>query len=159
MTTRGPDEAPACPAAERVMDPIERQAAHITDMLCYCGHWLHFKGGGRAGRAPILCALLKHGGSMSQRELMGSLDLKAGSLSEVLCKLEECGQIERLRDPADRRQLRVSLTPEGEAQASHSMAVRTKFRSEGYSCLTLDERGQLEDLLARITRHWRTLDD
>ncbi|WP_154027153.1 MarR family winged helix-turn-helix transcriptional regulator [Olsenella uli] len=140
-------------------DPQERQNAHILDGLGFCGHYLHVHGGGRSGRAPILCTLRKAGGAMPQRELASRFELKAGSLSEVLAKAEEAGLIERTRDPQDRRQLIVSLTEEGSRQADEDQRAREEFRREAFACLSPAERDQLEDMLVRINQHWRSLDD
>ena len=140
-------------------DPQERQNAHILDGLGFCGHYLHVHGGGRSGRAPILCTLRKAGGAMPQRELASRFELKAGSLSEVLTKAEEAGLIERTRDPNDRRQLVVRLTEKGHTQADEDQLDRERFRAEALSCLTQEERTQLEGMLVRIKQHWRSLDD
>lgn len=140
-----------------IEDPGERQCAHIVDTLGFCGHYIHIHGGGRSGRAPIICALLKHGDAMPQRELMNMFDLKAGSLSEVLAKIERDGLIERTRDPQDRRQLIVRLTEKGHAQAEREQTERERFRAEALTCLTTDERALLEDMLARIKERWRSI--
>ena len=100
---RASTDDPFRPRWMDIADPRERQCAHIVDMLGFCGHYMHVNGGGRSGRAPIICALLKHGDAMPQRELMNMFDLKAGSLSEVLTKIERDGFIERTLDPQDRR--------------------------------------------------------
>lgn len=140
-------------------DPTERSCAHIVDMLGAAGHYIHVNGGGRSGRQPIICTLLKHDGQMSQRDLMRKFDLKAGSLSEILSKLEKDGLIERTRDEADRRQLNVSLTEAGRESAEHEQARRENFRAKAFTCISEEEREQLEDLLSRINTHWRTLND
>lgn len=155
-------ERAACVAKPRWMDladPEERRCAHVLDLLGYCGHYMHVHGGGRSGRAPILCALRKHGATMSQRELASRFELKAGSLSEVLTKLEEAGYLTRARDPQDRRQLIVSLTSEGKTKADEDQLDRERFRAEALTCLSPAERKQLEDMLDRIKQHWRSLDD
>lgn len=141
-----------------ISDPDERRGAHIVDMLGFCGHYIHVNGGGRSGRAPIICALLKHGDAIPQRELMNMFDLKAGSLSEVLTKIERDGLVERTRDPQDRRQLIVRLTPEGHKQAAAEQLDRERFRAEALCCLTDAEREQLEDMLARIKQHWKEIE-
>ena len=85
-------------------------------------------------------------------------DLKAGSLSEVLTKIERDGLIERTRDPQDRRQLIVRLTPEGHKQATAEQLDRERFRAEALCCLTDAECEQLEDMLARIKQHWKEIE-
>lgn len=79
---------------------------------------MHFHGGGVSGKAPIICLLAKQpGGEMSQQELGMHFDLKPGSLSEILSKLELNGLIERSRNPKDRRQLTIRLTETGRENA------------------------------------------
>ena len=141
-----------------ISDPDERRGAHIVDMLGFCGHYIHVNGGGRSGRAPIICALLKHGDAIPQRELMNMFDLKAGSLSEVLTKIERDGLVERTRDPQDRRQLIVRLTSEGHKQATAEQLDRERVRAEALCCLTDAEREQLEYILARIKQHWKEIE-
>lgn len=150
---------PFRPRWSEFSDPVERSCAHIVDMLGAAGHYIHVNGGGRSGRKPIICTLLKYGGQMCQRELMSKFDLKAGSLSEVLTKLEKEGLIVRTRDEDDRRRVNVALTKEGMAVAKTEQARREKFREDAFSCISTEEREQLEDLLSRINTHWRTLND
>lgn len=150
---------PFRPRWQEFTDPTERSCAHIVDMLGAAGHYIHVNGGGRSGRQPLLCALLKHDGQLPQRDLMCKFDLKAGSLSEVLSKLEKDGLIERTRDPQDRRQLIVSLTEQGRAQATAEQQRRENFRAQAFTCITPEERVQLEDILTRINHHWRSIDD
>ena len=59
---------------------------------------------------------------MSQQELGSHFELKPGSLSEVLAKLETCGLIERTRNPDDRRQLFIHLTDTGRTEAERESA-------------------------------------
>lgn len=150
---------PTRPRWMDIQEPQERRCAHVLDLLGFCGHYMHVHGGGRSGRAPILCTLRKHGAAMSQRELASRFELKAGSLSEVLAKLEEAGLITRTRDPQDRRQLIVALTDDGKVKAEEDQLDRERFRGEAFTCLAPEELERLEDMLARIGTHWRSLDD
>lgn len=159
MVIADPDGQHRWDAPDANDTPEEARARHLLADLGYCGHYLHFHGGGRSGKAPILCLLAKNGGKMSQMELGASFDLKPGSLSEILSKLEATGLIERTRNPEDRRQLFVRLTSEGARQASFDQAARIHFRNKAFSCLTPDEQTQLIDLLDRIRIHWKELDD
>lgn len=163
----GPEVLPSEPTVEDpyrprwmdIADERERQCAHIIDCLGFCGHYIHLHGGGRSGRAPLLCTLRKAGGKMTQRALMGRFELKAGSLSEVLTKMERDGLITRTRDTQDRRQLIVQLTDEGCTLADEEQLRREHFREGALSCISDEERNQLEDMLGRIKDLWRTIDD
>lgn len=141
--------------AAQAADDLARELLHG---LGFCGHYLHFRNGGMSGRAPIICLIAKRGGQMSQQELGASFELKPGSLSEVLNKMETCGLIERKRNPEDRRQLTVRLTDAGFEQARLEQEGRTKFRAEAFTCLDDAEKLQLLDMLKRIRTRWEELD-
>ena len=51
----------------------------------------------------IIAILKENGGTMSQRTLQRLLDIKPGSISEILSKMEEKGLIERSKDDEDKR--------------------------------------------------------
>lgn len=138
----------------------DKLAKRILNNLGFCGHYMHFHGGGVSGKAPIICLLAKQpGGEMSQQELGMHFDLKPGSLSEILSKLEVNGLIERSRNPKDRRQLTIRLTETGRENARIDQAARIRFRKQAFSALTHDERAQLAEMLEKIRVTWEELDD
>lgn len=138
----------------------DRLAKRILNNLGFCGHYMHFHGGGVSGKAPIICLLAKQpGGEMSQQELGMHFDLKPGSLSEILSKLEVNSLIERSRNPKDRRQLTIRLTEIGWEKARIDQAARIRFREQAFSALNHDEREQLAEMLEKIRVTWEELDD
>lgn len=141
-----PAPAPETPRAERILRG-----------LGYCGHYLHFHSGGRSGREPILCKLHRAGGSMSQLELGSQFELKAGSLSEILAKIETAGLIERTRDPRDRRALTIRLTEAGKQEAQRAIEAHAAFRDQAFSNLTEEEQDELIVLLEKIRNRWEEL--
>ena len=98
-------------------------------------------------------------GEMSQQELGLHFDLKPGSLSEILSKIECAGLIERSRNPKDRRQLTIRLTEAGWEKAHVEQAARIRFREQAFSALTHDEREDLAEMLDKIRVTWEELDD
>lgn len=148
--TEAPEETDNATEGRDVADRILRG-------LGFCGHYMHFHGGGRSGRGPILCLLAKHGGQMSQQELGSCFELKPGSLSEILAKIETAGLIERTRDPEDRRQLFIHLTEEGWRSADRKQRASEHFRRNAFTCLTAAEQAQLADMLERIRTRWEEL--
>ena len=136
------------PEPENAEDMLAKQ---ILNGLGYCGHYLHFHGGGASGKAPIICLIAKHGGKISQQELGLHFALKPGSLSEILSKCEAIGLIER--------GAAAIYTEEGARQAELEQAARIKFRSEAFSALTLEEREQLLIMLNKIRNTWEGFDD
>lgn len=156
--TAGQPEGEAGQATDEAAQAADDLARELLHGLGFCGHYLHFRNGGMSGRAPIICLIAKRGGQMSQQELGASFELKPGSLSEVLNKMETCGLIERKRNPEDRRQLTVRLTDAGFEQARLEQEGRTKFRAEAFTCLDDAEKLQLLDMLKRIRTRWEELD-
>lgn len=156
-----PGGDPSRPADEpETQSKEDRLAKRILHGLGFCGHYMHFHGGGVSGKAPIICLLAKQpGGEMSQQELGMHFDLKPGSLSEILSKLEVNGLIERSRNPKDRRQLTIRLTETGRENARIDQAARTRFREQAFSALTYDEREDLAEMLDKIRVTWEELDD
>lgn len=150
-----PAEDPTPATSPAASEPS--RADRILRGLGYCGHYLHFHGGGRSGREPILCKLHRAGGSMSQLELGSQFELKAGSLSEILAKIEAAGLIERTRDPRDRRALTVRLTEAGTQEAERAFEAHKAFRDQAFSNLTDDEQDELITLLEKIRNRWEEL--
>lgn len=153
--TGEPADAPAPHAGPG--EPAPTRADLIIRSFGFFGHYLHCHGGGRSGREPILCLLHYMGGQMSQQELGMRFELKPGSLSEILAKMETSGVIERTRDPHDRRQLFVHLTEEGEQQAQRALKARKDFRSNAFTNLTTEEQDQLIELLSKVRTRWEEL--
>ena len=142
----GDNTAATAQPADEAAQAADDLARELLHGLGFCGHYLHFRNGGMSGRAPIICLIAKRGGQMSQQELGASFELKPGSLSEVLNKMETCGLIERKRNPEDRRQLTVRLTDAGFEQARLEQEGRTKFRAEAFTCLDDAEKGKIESV-------------
>ena len=124
----------------------------------YFGYFLHMHWGGRNGKQHILLELLAHDGEMTQRDLQEASCITSASLSEVIAKLEAEGLVTRERSETDRRQLTVTLTPEGERKAHEVVRTRAEFEARAFDCLTEDERNDLVRILDRVAAHWTQLE-
>ena len=124
----------------------------------YFGYFLHMHWGGRNGKQHILLELLAHDGEMTQRDLQEASCITSASLSEVIAKLEAEGLVSRERSETDRRQLTVTLTPEGERKAQEVVRTRAEFEARAFDCLTEDERNSLVTILDRVAAHWTQLE-
>ena len=103
--------------------PIPPNAAKLGDFLCFAVYSANLAFG-RAYR-PILDRLgltytqyvtlvaLSEGDGQTVGELGDKLFLESNTLTPILKKLEALGLVERRRDPADERQVRVKLVPAG----------------------------------------------
>jgi len=103
--------------------PSPQQPAKLGDFLCFAVYSANLAFG-RAYR-PILdklgltytqyVTLVALGEDDDQRvsDLGDKLFLESNTLTPILKKLEQLGLVERRRDPADERQVRVNITPAG----------------------------------------------
>jgi DNA-binding MarR family transcriptional regulator len=104
-------------------EPTPPNAGKLGDFLCFAVYSANLAFG-RAYR-PILdrlgltytqyVTLVALGEEDGQRvgDLGEKLFLESNTLTPILKKLETMGYVERRRDPADERQVRVNLTPAG----------------------------------------------
>lgn len=127
--------------------------------LGYFGHFLHLHTGGRSGKQHMLERILDEGGTVGQRELQDTVPISSAALSEVLAKLESEGLITRTRSQSDKRQLDVSLTADGQAEAKLCAEKRAKFEEEAFSVLSEEERAQLLEVLDRLMAHWQKIEE
>ena len=85
---------------------------------------------------------------VTARALGRCLHLDSGTLTPLLKKLEAKGWLERRRDPADERNLLVTVTPEGDALRALAADIPERM-AEG-SPLTAEEAAALYRLLYRL---------
>jgi MarR family transcriptional regulator, organic hydroperoxide resistance regulator len=106
-----------------VMDPSDSASPKLSDFLCFAIYSANLAYG-RAYK-PILEQLgltytqyiaivaLWENDNQTVSSLGEKLFLESNTLTPILKKLEAMGYLRRQRDPADERQVRVSLTEEG----------------------------------------------
>ncbi len=94
--------------------------------------------------------LLRFTGNISQREITERLNLKPGSMSEVLTKLENKGLIKRTQSEDDKRTSIISLTEAGIEKADEAYETRSERRVEMFSYLDDIEKNTLLSLLEKI---------
>lgn len=131
--------------------PLEgKLAANFREIA----HLARHGGGGKGGQGRIL-GILARRGTMTQRELMELVDVRSGSLSEVLGKLEAAGYVERTPNEQDRRSVDVALTEKGREAAEEAFARRAQMIAGLFSALDEDEKAQLNALLEKLGADWR----
>ena len=140
----------------RGFDPVDMESLSTEEQLVIRLHKAHYglrhNAESRGGQGRILSLLLKRGG-ISQRELMDIVSVRAGSLSEVLGKLEDSGYISRSPNEEDRRRVDIVLTPEGEAAAREADERRSAGRRAFFSPLSEEEKAQLNGLLDKLSEN------
>ncbi len=97
----------------------------------------------------VLEALL-HKGPLSQRELGRKVLTSAGNMTDVIDKLEARGLVARCRSEADRRQVRVDLTPAGRAMIEALFPAHAADIAAAMGALGGAELDRLGDLLRKL---------
>lgn len=87
---------------------------------------------------------------VSQRRLMRALNLSSGTISTRVDRLAERGLVTREVDPADRRNSRVALTPEGIALFERVTPAHIATENRLLAGLDPAQREQLVDLLRTL---------
>lgn len=93
---------------------------------------------------------LMHLGPMCPGELSTKLLKSSGNMTLVLDNLEKRGLIRRVRESEDRRQIRIHLTPEGEALIRRIFPGQAQAITQEMSALTAEEQQQLGRLCRKL---------
>lgn len=116
------------------------------------GHILHHKYRGMSQHRILL--ILKNEGAMKQRELMERMHIQAGSLSEIIAKVESAGYIERARSEEDKRNFDLILTDAGRERAELFEREREQMAQELFSVLDEEEKNKLYGILGVLLDAW-----
>ena len=108
---------------------------------------------GKGSQTGVLIAL-EETGPITQRKLTELLDIRPGSASEVLTKLEHNGLIRRSPNSADGRTMDISLTEEGQQQSLLARQQRIRRHDEMFACLSEEEKQELLALLGKLNGAW-----
>lgn len=101
------------------------------------------------GQGRIIFLLLENEG-ISQRALAELMQIRPGSLSELLTKLEQSDYIERRPNERDRRVVNIFLKEEGLKAVEMVKSARQKMADGLFAALTAEEQSQLSGLLAKL---------
>lgn len=125
----------------------------LSQLLCRCGHIAGMSDSRFRGQGRIL-HILSRQQEMSQKELQEAMQVEAGSLSEIMGKMEAKGMLERKKDENDRRRMLVQLTEAGQRAALESMQ-ETSTGEEMFRVLSDEEQQQLRELLEKLLSQWK----
>ena len=93
---------------------------------------------------------LSQAGCASSTELARECRTDAGATTRMIDRLEEKGFLQRTRSDADRRVVKVALTPEGEAKAQHIPQVLCQVQNELLRGFSPEEFEALRSYLRRM---------
>jgi DNA-binding MarR family transcriptional regulator len=103
----------------------------------------------RLWHMAVLAALADFG-PHAQRELAERLDIDPSDIVKVLDELAARGHVERSRDTADRRRVRVTLTPAGARRLAALTRRAEAVQDAVLTPLDAKERATLHALLLRV---------
>ena len=134
-------------------DPAS-QDEKLVHNLRRSGHYLRHHTEEKGSQRRVL-NLLSHRGPMTQKDLLDILCIRAGSLSELLSKLEAKGCIIKEKSETDKRNYNVSITEAGlqtlnelQQQYKDSMtALLVGFPEE--------DKAELNRLLDKLNAIWQ----
>jgi DNA-binding MarR family transcriptional regulator len=101
----------------------------------------------------VLDALSSAGEALTPVAISRWLLVPAQTLTNVLDSLEEQGLVRRHANQADRRSILVSITSDGQSVLHAACAPVVRGENAWVSCLSLEERETLIQLLGRIQTH------
>lgn len=116
-----------------------------------CGHVLYHSQDQNNGQGRII-HILAIRGSLSQRELQEILHIQAGSLSEIVGKLESKGYLTKERDEKDQRKMILKVTAKGRKTPEEKAYL--KSREELFDSLSEKEQEELKKLLQKLLNDW-----
>lgn len=99
----------------------------------------------------VLEALL-HGGAMVQSTLAEKLLTSASNLTTVLDNLERDGHVRRERSTEDRRQVEVSLTPQGRDRIEDVFPRHARRITRLFAALEPEEQDRFAELCRKLGR-------
>jgi len=101
------------------------------------------------GEWKVLCCLWL-GEADSPGELCEALELSSGAMTNRIDKLEVAGLVRRVRDPDDRRGVKLELTDAGRRTWTESTSAQAQKEALIASALTKAEQKQLNGLLRKL---------
>ncbi len=101
------------------------------------------------GQIPFIMQISREPGT-TQDDLAAHSIYDKGTVARAARKLEENGLLTRTPDPDNRRKLRLSLTPEGEAIVPWVLAIDREWESILLSGISEDDRRNLYLILHRM---------
>ena len=130
------------------------QEERLMIMLGKSGMILNHNHCGHHGRGRILKVLLEKG-TMTQSELQNIIDIRSGSLSEILSKMEDKQLIIREKDENDKRKVNISITEKGKESILLKEEELKNRSKELFNAINEEEQQQLEVILSKLLKSWR----
>ena len=113
--------------------------------------YLKNKNNGQMSQGKVLKILYKKG-DMSQKEMQDRLQIKSGSMSELVNKLENKQLIIRLKDENDRRKTILHLTDLGQKDVENYTKQRHDDTAHFFDVLNDEEKEQYKNICMKLLK-------
>lgn len=130
-----------------------REKNELLQSMERCGHYLYHRRGGKRGQGRILRILYQEG-QLPQKTLQDMLGIRAGSMSEIIGKLESGGLLVRGKDTDDRRRITLRITDQGRKFVEDREREVNEKDERLFACLDPDEQEDLKRLLQKLLSSW-----
>ena len=98
----------------------------------------------------VVILLLANGVASTSSEICHVMTCDPGAMTRMIDRLERKGFVRRVRSPADRRSVKLELTPEGKAVYPKILAVAIGVLNRFLRGFTKKEVRQMEEFLNRM---------
>ncbi len=130
------------------------QDEQLIHNLRRCSHYLRHNTEGKGSQRRVLF-LLHRRGPLSQKELLDIMGVRAGSMSELLSKLESKGCIVREKDETDKRNYNVSITPAGLDALTELQQQYHAAMADLLADFPDEDKAELNRLLEKLHATWQ----
>jgi DNA-binding MarR family transcriptional regulator len=150
------------PAAAAVEQPV-RVGALIGEMMSHihrrsAGDTLAMLNDAGLTMAQLVALhVLEHCGTQSVSAIASCLRLSPAATSHLIDRLVVQELVERVEDPVDRRQKRLTITASGRRLIDRVQRERTREMSEVVARLSPEVRGQFSQVLVRVIEELSSL--
>lgn len=134
-------------------DELKISDVELMRKMRWCGHLLYHKYHLNFAQNKILMLLCEKG-PMTQTELLTELKIQAGSLSEILAKVESAKFVKKERSKTDKRTILVSITDDGIRQAEGFRLERERIAEFLFEKLSEEDKKILDKILAQLLDAW-----
>jgi DNA-binding MarR family transcriptional regulator len=135
---------------------IDRHVVEIEDLLRSVGQILKKRGRDILGNFDITnpqfdaLLVLREYGELTMGELCGKMFLACSTATDLIDRMERNGLIERVRDTADRRVIRLKVLPKGNAVIDEVLEVRRSYLATILAELDVTEKERLIQSLHQL---------
>ena len=130
------------------------QDEQLIHNLRRCSHYLRHNTEEKGSQRRVLF-LLHRRGPMSQKELLDTMGVRAGSLSELLSKLEAKGYIAREKSETDKRNYNVFITPNGLEVLEELQRQYHASMADLLAGFPEEDKAELNHLLNKLYTTWQ----